>query len=96
MTETPKDPGEERLLPGERQSLSSGNLEDIRLWAAVYGELYGFKEKLLQEVADQRDRIESPGKPELDNDRVLLEREAERLKRRLQFWEEKLRKQGAS
>jgi hypothetical protein len=92
----PSDPGEDRLLPGESASMSSGDLGDVREWVAVYSELYGFKENLLQEVGAQREKIQEPGKVELDNDRALLEREARRLKRRLDYWERELRRRGRS
>ena len=85
-----KDPGEDRLLPGEGTSLHSGEAADARLWVRVYAELSGFKEVLLAQVAEQRRAVEGPGQPEIDNDQRLLEREADRLRRRLEFWQDQL------
>ena len=94
MSDTPHDPGEDRLLPGEITSINSGDTRDIRQWVAVYHELYSFKETLLKEIDEQSKCVTPPGAFELENDKKLLETEASRLHRRLQFWEERLRKSG--
>ncbi|HET9780824.1 MAG TPA: hypothetical protein VFR33_03510 [Candidatus Dormibacteraeota bacterium] len=94
MSDTPHDPGEDRLLPGEATSMKSGDVQDIRQWVAVYHELYSFKEKLLKELEEQTKCVTPPGGFELANDKHLLEAEASRLHRRLQFWEDRLGKGG--
>ena len=90
MSDTPHDPGEERLLPGEATSTNSGDVRDVRQWVAIYHELYSFKEKLLNEVDEQLKCVTPPGAFELENDRKLLSNEASRLRRRLDFWESRL------
>jgi hypothetical protein len=85
-----KDPGEDRLLPGEATSIHSGNATDARVWVRVYAELSGFKDVLLAQVDEQRRAVEHPGQPEVENDKRLLEREADRLRRRLEFWQDEL------
>ena len=90
MSDTPHDPGEDRLLPGEGTSTDSADPRDIRHWVAVYHELYSFKEKLLKEVDEQLKCVTPPGAFELENDRNLLTKEASRLRRRLEFWESRL------
>jgi hypothetical protein len=82
----------DRLLPGEETSVSSGNLEDVRHWVAVYAELVDFKDTLLQELDDHRGRVTPEGRVELDNDEQMLRRETARLKRRLDFWRGELAK----
>ena len=94
MSDTPHDPGDERLLPGELSSINSGDARDIRQWVAVYHELYSFKEKLLKEVDEQLKCVTPPGAFELENDRKLLDTEASRLHGRLEFWERRLRESG--
>ena len=96
MSDQPHDPGEERLLPGEATSMKSGDTQDIRQWVAVYHELFSFKQKLLEEVDEQTRCVIPPGAFELENDRKLLETEASRLHRRLEFWEGRLGKATAS
>ena len=96
MSDGPFDPGEERLLPGEATSINSGDIQDMRQWVAVYHELYSFKETLLEELEDQVKRVTPPGGFELANDKKLLESEASRLHRRLEFWEERLAETGGA
>jgi hypothetical protein len=82
----PDSAGSDRLLPGEQTSMSSGNLEDVKHWVTVYAELVDFKDSLLEEVEGQQARVSDEGQTELENDRRLLQAEADRLKRRLEFW----------
>ena len=96
MSDTPHDPGEDRLLPGEATSIDSHDARDVRHWIAVYHELFSFKEKLLQEVEQQLKCVTPPGAFELENDKKLLDAEASRLQRRLQFWEQYLNEIGRS
>ncbi len=96
MEEGPVDPGEPRLLPGEARSVRSGDIEDVRHWVAVYSELYGFKQRLLEEVGEQKKHVMEPGKSELANDLKLLQREADRLAGRLRYWQHELERRGAT
>jgi hypothetical protein len=96
MPETPEDPGKDRPLPGEPSSGSSRSLDDMQHWVAVYRELYGFKRHLLEEVAQQKQNVTAEGAAELENDRKLLERETERVGRRLRYWEQQLETNGGS
>ena|SRR5689334_14710464 len=86
---------EDRLLPGERSAMRSNDTRDAKIWMRVYAELAGFKHALLAQIADQRRAVESRGQAEVDNDTELLEREAERLRRRLRFWESELARREA-
>ena len=92
MTEEKNDHG--RLLPGEQTSMSSGNREDVRHWVSVYAELVDFKEKLLDELHQQRAHVRDEGQVELQHDETLLQNEAGRLKRRLQYWKAESEKRG--
>lgn len=94
MSDTPHDPGEDRLLPGEANSIDSHDVRDVRHWIAVYHELYSFKEALLKEVEEQLKCVTPPGAFELENDMKLLDAEASRLRRRLRFWEGSLPESG--
>lgn len=76
--------------------MNSGDLEDIRQWVAAYSELYSFKEKLLQEVEEQAKQVTPPGGFELANDKRLLETEASRLHRRLEYWQNRLEERGGA
>jgi hypothetical protein len=96
MSDGPHDPGEDRLLPGEASSMSSGDLEHIRQWVATYSELYSFKENLLQEIDEQVKQVTPPGGFELANDKRLLESEASRIHKRLQFWQHRLEESGGA
>jgi len=86
---------QDRLLPGERSAMRSDDIRDAEVWMRVYAELAGFKHALLAQIADQRTAVESRGQAEVDNDTELLEREAERLRRRLRFWESELARREA-
>ncbi len=81
------DPGQDTLLPGEATSIGSDRLDDARHWVAVYSELCGFKQGLLATVADQAGSVSAEGKAEVDRDSRMLTQEAERLSRRLEFWQ---------
>jgi hypothetical protein len=86
----PRDPSEDDLLPGEPSG--SGSVEQMRHWIDVYRELLSAKRTLMEEIIEQRRQVEPPAKVELDNDRKLIQREADRLARRLQYWEQELRR----
>ncbi len=60
----------------------------------MYHELYSFKEMLLTAVEEQLKCVTPPGAFELENDKKLLDAEASRLRRRLEFWEGYLHESG--
>ena len=70
--------------------MNSGDLADIEHWVTVYEELAGFKDRLLDELAEQRQNVLAAGQPELENDERLLRAEADRLHRRLDYWRREL------
>jgi hypothetical protein len=77
---------EDRLLPLEDEALRSNHLDDAQHWRTVYEELFGFKQALLATLKEQRDKVNEAGMREIENDEIILTREADRLARRLQFW----------
>jgi len=82
--------GYDKLLPGESTAAHSADVEDVRHWLKVYTELCEFKEKLLRDVAKQREKVSGEGRIEVENDEVMLQREADRLMRRLRFWQNRI------
>jgi hypothetical protein len=76
----------DRLLPGEKESEASAHLEDAVHWMRVYEELFGFKQNLLAVLVEQRDSVDPDGLDEVENDEIVLTREADRLSSRLEFW----------
>ena len=82
----------ERLLPGEEDSLASGRVDDALHWRTVYEELFAFKQNLLSALVDQRDVVDPDGLDEVENDEILLTREADRLSERLEFWRQEVAK----
>jgi len=84
------DSGYDKLLPGESSSLHSAHLEDVTHWLKVYTELCNFKEKLLRDIVKQREKVSDAGRIEVESDEVMLQREADRLMRRLRFWQNRL------
>ena len=85
----------DRLLPGEEESIHSDHAEDALHWLTVYEELFGFKQNLLATLVEQRDAVEADGLDEVENDEILLTREADRLSARLQFWRKELARRQA-
>jgi hypothetical protein len=80
------------LLPGEQDALHSRFWDDAKIWYDVYEELSHFKHHLLAALVEQRNGVRQEGRHEVQNDKILLTREADRLSRRLEFWQEELRK----
>lgn len=70
--------------------MSSGDASDARHWVKVYAELVAFKDRLLDQVAEQRQKVTGEGRAEVEADERLLRPEAERLHRRLDFWRGRL------
>ena len=75
----------DRLLEGEDSStLFAG---DVRHWIAVYREMIGFKEDLLNRVEEQLERLPKAARRDVvDNDIALIAGQLERYRRRLDFW----------
>jgi len=82
----------DRLLEGEDPD--SPYLEDAQHWASVYGELLSFKEDLLSTARQRLARMsEGSAKKEVTGtDIQILEVERDRLRRRLDYWELRIRK----
>jgi len=74
------------LLPGEALSIKEGDPRDIDHWIKVYSELVAFKEKILDEIGTQRDKVQAEGRLEVQHDYIIFRREFARLKRRLDYW----------
>jgi hypothetical protein len=81
----------EHRLPGERESESSPLLEDAVHWQRVYEELLAFKRTLLRTAEVHKVDAPHPVVDEVSNDQVLLQSELQRLERRHQFWQDRLR-----
>ena len=82
-----RSPGGDKLLPGEEVAMKSGSRDVALHWVDVYAELSGFKAGLMDELVKQRLRVERDGQSEVESDKVMFKREADRLARRLRFWE---------
>jgi hypothetical protein len=76
----------ETLLPGEETAIGSKYLDDALLWLRTYEELFEFKQALLTSLLEQRKRVGKEGLREVQNDEILLTREADRLSARLLYW----------
>jgi hypothetical protein len=76
----------ETLLPGESVSMRSDDPRDVDHWITVYSELVSFKEKILNEIGEQRDKVEATGRLEIQHDDMIFRREYMRLVGRLNFW----------
>ncbi len=77
----------DRLLPGEEGNLASTHPDDAQHWRDVYVQLVEFKQGLLEELEQQVGKVAPAGQPELQRDRAIMEREAGRLTRRLDYWQ---------
>jgi hypothetical protein len=74
------------LLPGEDNAITSSYADDAQLWLRTYEELFEFKQALLATLREQSNRVGREGMREVQNDEILLTREADRLSSRLLFW----------
>jgi hypothetical protein len=87
------EPGQgDKLLPGEAAAITSGDRLDVEHWVKVYSELFGFKTALMRELTAQRGRVDPDGQPEVQADEQIFKREADRLERRLLFWQDRASK----
>jgi DNA-binding response OmpR family regulator len=73
-----------RLLEGEDPS--TDDPEAVGRWAAIYAELLAFKRDVAFRIRAEHDRVSPPAKVEVLRDLQLIERQSERLQRRLSFW----------
>ena len=80
------DPGAERLLPGEERAMENDSLGDAKHFVQVYEELYGFKRKLISELDQKMAEAMPASRDELRQDDRIFNREADRLRRRLEYW----------
>lgn len=81
-----------RLMDGENRK--SDDPEDIEHWRAVYADLIGFKQKLLDDTQQHLEAVPAT-EPELaKRDLPFLEAEMQRLQRGLEFWEAKRKDAG--
>lgn len=86
----------DRRLPYEEAAERSDRLDDAIHWSQVYEELFSFKQNLLATLVEQRDSVDRDGLDEVENDEIVLTREADRLSRRLEFWRDQVRKRQPS
>jgi hypothetical protein len=87
-----RDPN--RLLEGEDPD--STHLDDAKHWVAVYGELLGFKESVVEQAASSAEHLPEDAQPEAGADLTILEAERQRLERRYRFWQGRLAQLGSS
>ncbi|HLB75646.1 MAG TPA: hypothetical protein VJO72_01285 [Candidatus Dormibacteraeota bacterium] len=78
-----------RLLDGE--SPGTADAADASHWHQVYAELVRFTEEALALSRDSQATLVPEGAWELDNDLQLITRQLDRLRKRLEFWDQKLR-----
>lgn len=80
----------DRLLPGEDPS--TGYPDDARKWIEVYDELLRFKNRLLDVATETlKDVHGKPARHEVvETDKIVLEAEVNRFRRRLAFWKHRL------
>jgi hypothetical protein len=80
----------DHLLPSERRDVRSCRPEDAVHWLGVYGELLRFKEDLLCRSRSQMRTMSEDARVEVQKDEVLMEHEAQRFRRRIEFWRSRL------
>ena len=81
-----RDPN--RLLEGEDPD--STYPDDAKHWVAVYAELLGFKENVVEAAASSAAHLPEDAQPEAGDDLTILEAERQRLERRYRFWQARL------
>ncbi|MBV8194718.1 MAG: hypothetical protein JOY80_04245 [Candidatus Dormibacteraeota bacterium] len=91
MAEPVLDPAEP--LPGEDPD--SPFLDDAIHWISVYSELLSLKRQLLQRADQVLVGAQADTEREADADRDLLSRQAERYRRRLEFWRRRAKELAA-
>jgi hypothetical protein len=86
----------DRLLPGEATVSGLGPVADALHWISVYGELLAFKEELIDLGQSRIEGMSEQARAEAGGDQVLMEREAERFRRRIAAWKGRLDELRAS
>ncbi len=74
----------ETLLEGEDPK--SSRVDDAVHWVRVYGELFTVKMALIDRADQMLDGVSDDAMKEADLDQRLLRAEAERFRRRLDYW----------
>jgi hypothetical protein len=76
----------DRVLPQE--NLATTKPAEARRWVRIYGELLGFKQRVLQAAHTKLGDVteEAARREAVNTDIVLLEAQHSRLRRRLDFW----------
>jgi hypothetical protein len=85
---------ESRLISGENPE--SREPAEVSHWIDVYRELLGFKSQILADMTQTMPKMNPEAASEVGEiDLTLLERQAEKYRTRLSFWEERARELAA-
>jgi hypothetical protein len=85
----------DRLLQGENPDTDYP--DDARHWLAVYKELLGFKHDMIGQLRDRLADLSESARTEVEGtDIPVMQSEASRFERRLDFWKERLQELGGS
>ena len=83
----------DRLLEGENPDTE--HVEDARRWLAVYSELLAYKEGVMSRTLRALDELARESAEEIEQtDLPVLAEELERFRRRLHFWQQRVREMG--
>jgi hypothetical protein len=85
----------DHLLPGEETVSSLGLAADAVHWMSVYGELLTFKEELIASSREKMEEMSEDARAETVTDLVLMEHEADRFRRRIAVWKDRLAERHA-
>jgi DNA-binding response OmpR family regulator len=84
---------QDRLLEGEDPGTT--HAEDARRWLVVYGELLAYKESVLERTLETVDRAAPEAATEIaQTDLPIVSEERDRFRRRLDYWQERVRELG--
>jgi DNA-binding response OmpR family regulator len=84
---------QDRLLEGENPDTTHS--EDARRWLVVYGELLAYKESVLERTLHAVERYAPEAAAELEHTDVpILREERDRFRRRLDYWQVRVRELG--
>ena len=83
----------ERLIEGEDPSAT--DTATAEHWLLVYGQLLGTKSGLLADLRKSMETMDPTARDEMvKTDEALLDAQVHRFKRRIAFWESRLRQDG--
>lgn len=83
----------ERLIEGEDPAATDATT--VEHWLLVYGQLLGTKSGLLADLRKGMTTMDPTARDEMiKTDEMLLAAQVERFKRRIAFWESRLRRDG--